>query len=148
MSDLIKVYQFRDRDRTHCYGISVTECYALETVDRHGPLRLGELARRLHLDKSTMSRTIDALLHKGLVERRAHEGDRRAVQIDVTAAGRRLHERIVREARQRYGRLLEDVPAESRPIVIGFLERLARSGIAAASEGCGDPPRGHPGRVR
>ncbi len=56
MSDLIKVYQFRDRDRTHCHGISVTECYALEAVDRHGPLRLGDLARTLHLEKSTTSR--------------------------------------------------------------------------------------------
>jgi len=148
MSDLIKIYQFRDRDRIHCHGISVTECHTLETVARHGPLRLRDLAHRLHLEKSTMSRTVDALHHKGLVERRAHERDRRAVRIDVTAAGRRLHERIAREVRQRYRKLLQDVPAESRPVVIGFLERLVGSGIAAASEGCGDPPRGHPRRAR
>ena len=65
MSDLIKVYQFRDRDRTHCHGISVTECYALETVDRHAPLRLGDLARRLHVEKSTASRVVEALKQKG-----------------------------------------------------------------------------------
>jgi MarR family 2-MHQ and catechol resistance regulon transcriptional repressor len=148
MSDLIKVYQFRDRDRTHCHGISVTECYALEIVNRQGPLRLGELARRLHLEKSTTSRTVDALQRKGLVERRAHERDRRALQIDVTTAGRRLHERIAREVRQRYRKLLEDVPAEFRPVVIGFLERLAQSRIAAASEGCGDRPGLRPRRMR
>lgn len=138
MSELIQVYQFRDRDRTHCHGVSVTECYALEIVERHGPLRLGELARRLHLEKSTMSRTVDSLQRKGLVERRTHERDRRAVQIAVTVGGRRLHERITGEVRLRYRRLLEDVPRAARPVVIAFLERLARSGIASASEECTD----------
>jgi len=138
MSELIQVYQFRDRDRTHCHGVSVTECYALEIVERHGPLRLGELARRLHLEKSTMSRTVDALQRKGLVERRTHERDRRALQIAATVAGRRLHERITGEVRQRYRTLLKEAPREARPVVIAFLERLARSGIASVSGECTD----------
>jgi len=138
MSELIRVYQFRDRNRTHCHGVSVTECYALEIVEHHGPLRLGELASRLHLEKSTMSRTVDSLQRKGLVERRTHQRDRRALQIAVTAAGRRLHERITGEVRQRYRKMLEAVPRQARPVVIAFLERLARSGIASASEGCTD----------
>lgn len=139
MSDLIRVYQFRDRDRTHCHGISVTECYALEAVNRHGPLRLGDLAERLHLEKSTMSRVVDALLRKGLVDRRTQEEDRRAVHIEATSRGRRLHERIAREARGRYRTLLEEVPPPSRSVVIGFLERLARSGSSTAAGRCGDP---------
>jgi len=144
MSDLIKVYQFRDRDRTHCHGISVTECYALETVDRHGPLRLGDLARHLHVEKSTASRVVEALQQKGLVDRSAHREDRRAVRIVATPRGRRLHERIAREARRRYRALLEEVPARSRPVVIAFLERLAGSGRAAEAEGCGRATRRPP----
>jgi DNA-binding MarR family transcriptional regulator len=114
----------------------VTECYALETVDRHGPLRLGDLARRLHVEKSTASRVVEALKQKGLVDRRAREEDRRAVRIVATAKGRRLHERIAQEARKRYRGLLEELPAASRPVVIGFLERLAGSGRTAEAESC------------
>src|SRR5690606_18937495 len=32
LSDLIRVYQFRDRDRICCHDISVSQCYALEAL--------------------------------------------------------------------------------------------------------------------
>jgi hypothetical protein len=30
LSELVRVYQFRDRDRICCHDVSVTQCYALE----------------------------------------------------------------------------------------------------------------------
>ena len=62
VSDLVRVYQFRDRDRICCHDISVTQCYALEAVAEHGPLRLGALAERMFLDKSTTSRVVATLV--------------------------------------------------------------------------------------
>ena len=47
VADLVHVYQFRDRDRICCHDVSVTQCYALETVVEHGPMRLSTLAERL-----------------------------------------------------------------------------------------------------
>src|SRR6058998_3978532 len=47
VADLVRVYQFRDRDRICCHDVSVTQCYALETVVAHGPMRLSALAERL-----------------------------------------------------------------------------------------------------
>ena len=44
VADLVRVYQFRDRDRICCHDVSVTQCYALETIVEHGPLRLSALA--------------------------------------------------------------------------------------------------------
>ena len=64
LSDLIRVYQFRDRDRICCHDLSVTQCYALEALVRRGPLTMNELAARLFLDKSTASRVVDALERK------------------------------------------------------------------------------------
>jgi MarR family 2-MHQ and catechol resistance regulon transcriptional repressor len=55
VSDLVRVYQFRDRDRICCYDISVTQCYALETLVEHGPMRSQSLAERLLLDKGMQS---------------------------------------------------------------------------------------------
>src|SRR5689334_3151423 len=78
LSDLVRVYQFRDRDRICCHDISVTQCYALETMVEHGPLRLGGLAERLFLDKSTTSRVVAALTKKGYVQQRPDERDARA----------------------------------------------------------------------
>ena len=47
LSDLVRVYQFRDRDRICCHDISVTQCYALEALVRLGPRTLNELAAAL-----------------------------------------------------------------------------------------------------
>src|ERR1700742_684061 len=75
VADLVRVYQFRDRDRICCHDISVTQCYALETLVDHGPLRVGALAQRLFLDKSTTSRVVGTLVKKGYVEQRADQAD-------------------------------------------------------------------------
>ena len=84
VADLVRVYQFRDRDRICCHDISVTQCYALETLVEHGPLRLGALADRLFLDKSTTSRVIAALVKKGYVEQQVEASDRRATALHAT----------------------------------------------------------------
>jgi DNA-binding MarR family transcriptional regulator len=79
LADLVRVYQFRDRDRICCHDVSVTQCYARETIVEHGPLRLRVLADRLFLDKSTTSRVVSTLVLKGYVEQRA-DAKRRAVR--------------------------------------------------------------------
>src|SRR5689334_11499326 len=90
VSELVRVYQFRDRDSICCYDVSVTQCYALETLVEHGPLRQGALAERLFLDKSTTSRVVSALLKKGYVEQLDDPTDKRAVLLQATRAGRAL----------------------------------------------------------
>src|SRR4026209_916514 len=44
LTELVRVYQFRDRDRICCHDISVTQCYALDALLRRGPSGLNELA--------------------------------------------------------------------------------------------------------
>src|SRR3990170_1987472 len=97
VSDLVRVYQFRDRDRICCHDISVTQCYALEAVAAQGPLRLGALADRMFLDKSTTSRVVATLVRKGYLSQTTDPADARATAIAVTKAGRQLYLRITRD---------------------------------------------------
>jgi MarR family 2-MHQ and catechol resistance regulon transcriptional repressor len=127
LSALIRVYQFRDRDKICCHDISVTQCYALEAVARHGPLSMNQLASHLYLDKSTVSRVVDAMERKGLLQRRPHSEDRRAVALDVTEDGRRLCEMIRRDLEQREKRLIADFDPETRAAMIELITRLARA---------------------
>ena len=85
VADLVRVYQFRDRDRICCHDISVTQCHALETLVEHGPLRLGDLTQRLFLDKSTTSRIVAGMKRHGLVEWSRPEHDRRSMWIVASA---------------------------------------------------------------
>ena len=45
--ELIKKYQFRDRNRDICCGLSVSQCYVLDTLRQSGPLSMNELAEKM-----------------------------------------------------------------------------------------------------
>jgi MarR family transcriptional regulator, 2-MHQ and catechol-resistance regulon repressor len=116
VSDLVRMFQFRDRDRICCHDVSVTQCYALEALAARGELTLNQLAAELYLDKSTTSRVVDALVSKGYAERRPHPLDGRALQLVVTRSGRRLYEKID-----------DELLAEVRGVVAGFSPAVRQS---------------------
>lgn len=127
VSDLVRIYQFRDRDRICCYDISVTQCYALEVLAERGPSRSQALAEALRLDKSTTTRVVDALVRKDYVERLPDPEDARAVSLRVTRQGRRLYERINGELIEQQLDLLRDLEPEVRAGATELLRRLARA---------------------
>lgn len=127
LADLIRVYQFRDRDRICCQDISVTQYYALESLARHGPLTLNELASQLYLDKSTVSRVVTAIERKKLLRRQPHEEDRRAVLLALTDAGQRLYEGIRDDIEERERRLIADFDPDVRAAMIELIGRLAEA---------------------
>jgi MarR family transcriptional regulator, 2-MHQ and catechol-resistance regulon repressor len=137
LEDLLRVYQFRDRDRICCFDISVSQCYALEGLVRRGSMTLNDLAAYLYLDKSTASRVIDALERKGHVVRLPHPRDGRASLLEATSRGRELEgtvrESILAEERQ----LLADFPSEVRQSMTVILRRLARAAAASVEAGGG-----------
>ena len=130
LSELIRVYQFRDRDRICCYDISVTQCYALELLALRGPSTVNDLAAGLYLDKSTTSRVIDALERKGYVARHPHPEDRRALLVQATQEGTDLYTQIEQDILAEEQRLLADFDPEVRRGMTQLIGRLAR---AAAS---------------
>ncbi|HEV2146568.1 MAG TPA: MarR family transcriptional regulator [Longimicrobiaceae bacterium] len=130
LTELVRVYQFRDRDRICCYDVSVTQCYALEAVVLEGPLTLNELAARLYLDKSTASRVVDALQKKGYVERRESPEDRRALHLVATPEGRALHARIEGEILAQERELLAEFAPEVRASMARLIGQLARAAAA------------------
>jgi DNA-binding MarR family transcriptional regulator len=154
VADLVRVYQFRDRDRICCHDISVTQCYALETLVEHGPLRLSELTERLYLDKSTTSRVIRTLVKKGYVEQHADASDRRATALRATRAGRSLCARITDDLVEQQKELLADLDPGVRAGVVDVVRRLARAadsrfraGVSVEDRSC-CVPAGGPDRCR
>ena len=130
LSDLIRVYQFRDRDRICCHDISVSQCYGLDALARRGPMTLNDLAANLYLDKSTASRVVDALERKTYVTRTPHPQDGRALLLEVTPAGRDLHERVATEIAGEERLLLADFDPEVRQSMVKLIGRLGRAAAA------------------
>lgn len=130
LSELVRVYQFRDRDRICCYDVTVTQCYALEALVLRGPLSLNQLAAELYLDKSTTSRVVDALEAKGYVKRRPNPESRRSVLLVAAPPGRRLHARIESDLVAQEESLLAAFPTEVRRSMTQVLEQLGRAAAA------------------
>jgi len=133
VSDLVRVYQFRDRDRICCHDISVTQCYALQSLARGGAMTLTALAKDLMLDKSTTSRVAETLERKGYVRRAAHPSDARAMNIEMTAKGRKLCSCIEDELLAEEKAIMAKVDPAVRRAAIGVVRDLA--GLAAARVG-------------
>src|ERR671915_1856032 len=127
VSELVRVYQFRDRDRICCYDISVTQCHALDTLVEHGPMRLSALAERLFLDKSTTSRVVSTLVRKGYVEQRADATDGRATTLSATRQGQRLCARITDDLVEQQKLLLQDLDPDVRAGVVEVIRRLSQA---------------------
>jgi DNA-binding MarR family transcriptional regulator len=130
LSHLVRVYQFRDRDKICCYDVSVTQCYALEVLVERGALRSVSLAEALKLDKSTTSRVVDALVRKGYVEKTADAEDARAVSLRVTRKGRALYERINGELIFQQAELIRGLDADVRAGATEIIRRLAKAAEA------------------
>lgn len=136
LEDLLRVYQFRDRDRICCFDISVSQCYALEGLVRRGDMTLNDLAAFLYIDKSTASRVVDALERKGYVARAPHPKDGRAVLLTATPAGRELEAKIRESILAEERQLLADFTPEVRQAMTLLIRRLARA-ASASIEGTG-----------
>lgn len=139
LSELLRVHQFRDRDRICCHDISITQCYALEALAHERAMTLNDLASHLYLDKSTTSRVVDALQRKGYVVRSQHPADGRALRLKITAAGRALHGKILKEILVEEEALLAEFSPEVRRSIIQVIIRLAKTAegrLASCGSGC------------
>lgn len=71
-------------------GASPTQLSALATVERRGPITLGELAAAERVKPPTMTAAVTRLETDGLLSRQTDAQDRRVVRVEITAAGRKL----------------------------------------------------------
>lgn len=137
MVELVRVYQLRDRQRVCYYDISVTQCYAIGALLGKEPMSLNALAGELALDKSTTSRAVDSLEEKGYVKRTPDPGDGRALKIEVTAKGRKLHDRILDDLYQETLEIAADYDSAARRAATEFIQRFTTKAAARFKGGKG-----------
>ena len=123
-AELVRRYQFRDRDQICCYGLSVSQCYTLEALAAGESLTMSDLALRLCLKISSMTRVVDHLVAEGLVRRVEDRSDRRVCRVQLAAKGRALFHKVQSGLLKEYEQVLAKVPADSREAVIEAMAHL------------------------
>src|SRR5581483_11837127 len=93
-------------------------------------INLIRLAELLDVNSSTAMRMIDRLLVADLVTRQDNPVNRREVLLDLTPAGRRIVRQVTSRRRTEIARIVKQMPAHQRGMLITALRAFA----AAAGE--------------
>jgi DNA-binding MarR family transcriptional regulator len=118
----------RSLRRHELAGLTPTQLSALSTVDKAGPLRLGDLAAAEKIAPSTLTRLVTVLEDRGYVRRGPVPGDARASMLAVTDEGHAILERMRQESNIMLAgslRMLSPDQLEALTAALPALEKLA-----------------------
>ena len=88
---------------------------------QEGSVRVSEIAEKMHLYVSGVTRSLKALEKLGAVEKQPEEKDRRAVRIVLTEKGENWYQVYIVRFYENLCGLLEDIPEEDMHTVIDTL---------------------------
>ena len=94
---------------------------------RRGESTPGNLATELRVTAPAITQLVDRLVRKELVERRAIDGDRRAVIIALSAKGKRLVDAFRKRRGAVFTRALERLNTSDQREALRALERITES---------------------
>lgn len=113
------------RKRSHT-ELTMSQISALSTIQRHGSLRVGDLARHEQIGKSSVTRLVAKLEETNYLERKVDPEDGRSFVVVITAHGHQL----LAAARQRANEFLAlqvgRLPEDDRRIILAALPSLER----------------------
>jgi DNA-binding MarR family transcriptional regulator len=112
-------------------GLTLTQARVLAVLEAEQGLRAGDLAARLDVQPSTVTRIVDRLVGSKLVRRDADPDDRRMVRHFVTDRGIDTLARLRRSGRARFHEVFGNVGEERLAEVVAALRLLTETFEAA-----------------
>ncbi|MFJ5260535.1 MarR family winged helix-turn-helix transcriptional regulator [Streptomyces sp. NPDC088387] len=99
----------------------------LALLDRHGDMRIGQLAELLAVDMSVTSRHVTHLAERGWIERSCDPADKRSRILRLTPAGRAVVDELSRRSSELLAERLSDWTDDEVGQLIGLMTRLRAS---------------------
>jgi DNA-binding MarR family transcriptional regulator len=112
----------------HDEDLSVAQLAALHVIDQAGDLRQSQLAEDLLMSAPSTSRMIDALVTRGLVERRESPDDRRARTLHLTGKGATMLDEIGAARVELFERITRRLPRSLVEVFLTNIERVRSEG--------------------
>ena len=135
---LTQVIGARDRELAQGlrdYGLRVPEWRALAALYARRNSTMSDLAELATIDRTTLTRTIDRMEEAGWLARVADAADMRVTRLELSAAGRRMFERIWPEVEKLNALALEGVSKAEIRDLQRILERMRSNLDEYVSEG-------------
>ncbi len=130
----LAVFQHFARSMSEALGgdrVSPGEFGVLVLIEANAGINQTALAEAVGADRSTMVPILDRLEKRGLIERRAVPGDRRAYALALGEVGRRRMEEFRATVREHERRIATSMSAAERATLLDLLDRLRRAAETA-----------------
>lgn len=121
---LVKSLGILEKDEGYCCGLTYTHHCAIIEIARNPDMALKDLAEKLGLDKSTMSRAVNNLVNKDLLTLETLPENRKFVKIGLTEKGQSLSTKIETASEEYYQSILDSIPENKRTQVIESIDIL------------------------
>jgi len=106
------------------YGVSIVEFRCMRTLYEHESLTVNQVAQKMSLTSSRVTRIVDGLVRKKLVNRDIGETDRRVYNLSLTAAGVDLAKKLIKGYHKIHEQIMQNIPPEYKKSMIQVLEQL------------------------
>lgn len=106
------------------YGIGVVEWRMLSMLAVENDITANRITQVIGLDKSAVSRSLQALEKSGHVTSKVDSRDARRYTVSLTQAGFELHGQVLQTALERERRLLSDLSPAEVDTLVDLLGRL------------------------
>jgi DNA-binding MarR family transcriptional regulator len=118
--------RYADADYRRKLGLGVLQCRIIGVVGSQNALAFRELCVVTDIEKGYASRLVTSLVDQGILRRTNASSDPRSFLVALTAAGRRLYNRIYHIAVQRNDTWLAALSLEQRQTFFECIDVLAR----------------------
>lgn len=132
---LVRAYELCDQACLAQNGVTASQGYTLLSLPEAGYLSMNDLSEAMRLASSTMTRYVDELVRKGLVQRRSDADDRRVVRVELTERGHEVRRTLESAMQDFFKQVLDEIQEDERPVLLRALEQVTKS-IAKVFKNC------------
>jgi DNA-binding MarR family transcriptional regulator len=140
LREVARLYTRAQRVVADCCRTTSTQCHLLTELGRSGPLPLSELGTRVSLEKSWVSRAVEAMAARGLVTKEPNPSDARSWLVTLTADGERTVQELNRTLDEHAETLLATLSPPERAAVETSLLTLLKALREDPAATCCLPP--------
>lgn len=115
---LLKVFQ--------TISITQTQIFTIMTLSESSPCQLNELRKKLQISAPTVTGIVDRLEKLGYVKRVHDKKDRRVVNVDLTAKGKRIARKLKKTIKEKWEGLLSRLPKKDQEKYVSILRKIQR----------------------
>ena len=130
---IIRSYELCDQWVIVPHGLTVSQGYTLLAFHPQEAVSMSDLSESMGLANSTMTRMVDQLVRKGLVQREPDDRDRRVILVKLAHEGREVRGALEMEFQEFFKLVLQEIKEDERSAVLDAMEKITDAVGKAAS---------------